>query len=168
MADQLVAAIDPGIDVGSGKADSSITEMHEYWLAKRGNRPLPLIGELDPLDFPRHLPNVMLVDVKTGPDGEPDFFYRLVGTREVAERGRDPTGKRVAEAYRGPSAEDALACYREVVRTRKPYLDLSTYAVAGRYTRDIGNIFLPFSANGETVSRILVYTAFTGERKLRL
>ncbi len=78
----------------------------------------------------------------------------------MAERGRDPTGQRVADAYRGPSVEDALDCYRRVVNNREPHVDLAPFEIKDRRTRDIGNIFLPFSEDGERVSRILVYTVF--------
>jgi hypothetical protein len=49
--------------------------------------------------------------------------YRLVGTKEVEIRGRDPTGKSVLDGFFGPSLDDALGCYDTVVRTRRPHYD---------------------------------------------
>jgi hypothetical protein len=164
MTDQFPGSEDPGLGAALAQADPSLARMYEYWRARRGNRLLPLHGDIDPVDFAKYLQSVMLVDVVSGAAGEPDFVYRLVGTREVAERGQDPTGERVAIAYRGPSAEDALHCYRTVVETRRPHVDLTPFSIAGRYTRDVGNIFLPFSADGRRVTRILVYTVFERER----
>lgn len=164
MSEELAGSEDRGLASVLALADPGIVAMYEYWVARRGDRLLPLIGDLDPLDFAKYLPSVMLVDVTVDAAGEPDFVYRLVGTREVAERERDPTGERVAIAYRGPSAQDALNCYRTVVETRRPHVDLTPYSIAGRNTRDVGNIFLPFSADGWRVTRILVYTVFERER----
>ena len=48
------------------------------------------------------------------------FVYRLVGTQEVAERGNDPTGKSVAEAFFGGSLEETLSCYAMSFGTRRP------------------------------------------------
>jgi hypothetical protein len=51
---------------------------------------MPSRADIDPTEIVPFLPGIMLVDVVAD---ERRFVYRLVGTREVAMRGRDPTGK---------------------------------------------------------------------------
>jgi hypothetical protein len=151
---------DARLGAALARADGRIMALYEYWQAKKGDRSVPLQREIDPTELAKFLSSIILVDVKAAPDGDSDFVYRLVGTREVAERGYDPTGRRVAEFFRGPSAEDALRCYRAVVETGAPHVDLTPFETQEGNSRDVGNIFLPFSEDGHRVTRILVYTAF--------
>ena len=103
---------------------------------------------------------MILVDVVYDAEARPDFVYRLVGTREAEIRGNDPTGRRVAEAYHGPSAENAVGCYLEVVEARAPLLDDEYFARDGDRYADEANLFLPLSNDGEKVNMVLVFTAY--------
>ena len=86
------------------------------------------------------------------------FVYRLVGTREVALRGRDPTGKSVAEGFYGASAETSMASYQDVVDRRAPRLERREFTTPeGRYGRE-QVILLPLSDDGARVTKIIVYT----------
>ena len=130
--------------------------MHEYWLRKCGERRMPARADIDPTEMvPKWLPGICLVDVV--PD-ERRYVYRLVGTGEVEMRGEDPTGKSVSEAFFGPSADNALDCYHQVVDNRAPLLDASPFTTPnGRYVTE-ETIFLPLSEDGVTVNKILVYS----------
>jgi hypothetical protein len=116
---------------------------------------MPRRADIDPVDIRKFLPMTMLVDVTAD---ERRFVYRLVGTKEVAERGHDPTGKPVLETFFGGSAEEALSCYEYVVRNRAPFCYREPYhAPDGRIeTDDI--IYLPLSSDGSNVDMILVFT----------
>jgi hypothetical protein len=133
----------------------TVRAMHAYWLAKRGARAMPRRADIDPTEIRAFLPLMLLVDVT---DDERRFVYRLAGTSEVAERGSDPTGKSVAEAFFGGSREEALGTYEYVVRNRAPFCYRAPYpAPDGRIeTDDI--IYLPLSEDGVAVSMVLVYT----------
>jgi hypothetical protein len=98
---------------------------------------------------------MMLVDVTAD---ERRFVYRLVGTAEVANRGSDPTGKSVQEAFFGGSVDETLSYYEHVVRCRAPFCYRGDYAAPdGRIeTDDI--IYLPLSEDGDNVNMILVYS----------
>jgi len=129
--------------------------MYEFWLALRGDRPLPYRRDLDPSQIKPHLPFLMLVDVVGDP---PDFVYRLVGTREVDSRGYDPTGRRVAEAYFATSAEDALSNYRQVAREKIVLYDCEPVQMPGNYYYNDETLFMPFAIDGEAVAQIMVYS----------
>lgn len=128
--------------------------LYEYWLAKCGDRRMPMRSDIDPITIPRAaLPGISLVEVV--PDDR-RYVYRLVGTVEV--RGNDPTGKSVLEGFFAPSAEDALACYDRVVATRAPFLDPVPFITpSGKYVTE-ETIFLPLSDDGINVNKILVFS----------
>ena len=136
-----------------------VAELFDYWDARRGKRLMPARTDIGPEDFRKHLPDILLVDVE-GVDekGLGVFRYRVVGTREVALRGHDPTGKLVEEGFFGPSREDVIACYELVRRERTFLYDPLEYVTPGGRWRDEYTIFLPLSNDGETVSQILVYS----------
>ncbi|HNB26587.1 MAG TPA: PAS domain-containing protein [Alphaproteobacteria bacterium] len=147
-----------------GKVPESIRQMFAYWQRKRGARRMPSRADIDPAEMKAMLPFMILVDVVYDAAGKADFVYRLVGTREVEIRNGDPTGQRVAEAFHGPSAENALGCYRQAVESRMPYLDDEYFAQADDRFGDEANLFLPLSNDDETVNMVLVFTAY---RKLK-
>jgi len=130
--------------------------LYNYWLAKCGNRAMPARADIDPVEMPRQLlPGICIVEVVAD---ERRYVYRLVGTGEVEVRGNDPTGKSVLEGFFGPSAEDALGCYDQVVKTRAALLDPTPFtAPSGKWITD-ETLFLPLSDDGATVNKILVFS----------
>jgi hypothetical protein len=133
----------------------SVRVLHAYWQSKRGGRPMPSRGDIDPVDFRRHLHSITLVDVV--PDAR-RFVYRLVGTQEVAGRGSDPTGRSVGEAFYGESPEAALAMYEYVVLNRRPFCFRDPYTTPDGWREQEDTIYLPLSADGAQVNMVLVYT----------
>lgn len=138
-----------------GACHKDVRAMHDYWLAKRGTRTMPARADLDPAEIKKLLPMMVLVDVTADARR---FVYRLVGTQEVAERGNDPTGKPVAEAFFGGSLEETLSCYEYVVRNRAPFCYRDPYAAPDGQIQDDDIIYLPLSDDGASVNMILVFT----------
>lgn len=139
-------------------ASPAVKAMYGYWRSKcRGESP-PRRADIDPLDFPRLLPHITLVEVV--PDAR-RYVYRLVGTKEVEIRGRDPTGRSVIEGFFGPSLDDALHCYDFVVATARPHYDDTPYITPDKRYSDDETLFLPLSDDGARVNRILVFGTFT-------
>lgn len=56
--------------------DPRLARLADYWQSKRGDRPIPYRADIDPVDFPRLLPNVWLVQYDPVQDR---FLYRLSG-----------------------------------------------------------------------------------------
>jgi hypothetical protein len=135
------------------RASNNVRELYLYWHGKcRGGR-LPRRTDIDPLDIPRLLPYLTIVEVVKD---ERRYVYRLVGTKEVEIRGQDPTGKSVAEAYYGPSVDEAHMFYDQAVVTAGPVYDDSPFiGPEGRYNDD-EMLFLPLSDDGARVTRILL------------
>jgi hypothetical protein len=131
-----------------------IRRMVDYWRMKAGGRRMPRRADIDPVDIKTFLSRITLVDVV--PDAR-RFVYRLVGTEEVASRGSDPTGRSVAEAYFGTSAEEALMYYDYVARHAEPFCYRDAYRAPDGALEQQDVIFLPLSQDGTTVSMILVF-----------
>ncbi len=137
----------------------AIAELFRYWDERRGDRAMPTRADISPMDFRRHLPDILLVDVEAQEkNGLAKYRYRVVGTREVSLRGHDPTGKPVEEGFFGPSREDVIACYELVRRKRSFLYDPLEYTTPDGQWRDEYTIFLPLSEDGKDVSQILVYS----------
>ena len=134
---------------------ADICDVYQYWDAKRGDRRMPSRADIDPIDLKHFLPSIMLIDV-VGDDRL--YVYRLVGTREVRLRGRDPTGGTVAENFFGSCAKEAMRNYDRVVSSGQPWLDAGACLSADERFLDLEALFLPLSSDGAEVDKILVYT----------
>ncbi len=133
----------------------SVGQFFAYWREKCGASVMPRRSDIDPVELKRYLPSIILVDVV------PDlrrFVYRLVGTKEVAGRGYDPTGKSVAESFYGESREAALACYEYVAREKRPFCIQDPYVTADGWQEAEDALYLPLSEDGIEVSMVLVYS----------
>ena len=94
-----------------------VRAIYRYWDGKRNGRLMPSRAYLDPVDIPKLLPDICLVDVV--PDAR-RYVYRLIGTNECAMRGRDPTGLPVGDGYFGTSKDSVFLNYDGVARSRAP------------------------------------------------
>jgi len=142
-----------------GACHKTVQAMYDYWLAKRGSRAMPARADIEPAEIKKLLPMMVLVDVT---NDARRFVYRLVGTQEVSERGTDPTGKPVAEAFFGGSLEESLSCYEYVVRNRAPFCYRDPYAAPDGQVQNDDIVYLPLSDDGANVNMILVFTHCRG------
>lgn len=120
---------------------------------------MPRRRDIDPTDFPKHLPGILLLDVEdVDADGHARYRYRVVGTQEVRNRGHDPTGRHVDEVLGGPSLEEALESYDLVHRERTFLYDPIAFKDDRGVWIDELSILLPLSEDSKNVSQILVYS----------
>jgi hypothetical protein len=152
-ASSHVVFFDP--DAMRAELDSAGRRLYEHWLAlcpSEGEPPEK--ARMDPLDFPFALSGIALVDVRGARD---DFRYRLVGTRDVQERGFEPTGKKVKDAYFARSAEVALDNYGQA-RRGEPFVAVEQFrGVRGVPVIDVV-LFLPLTDGDGTVTTIMAYS----------
>ena len=134
-----------------------IKTIYHYWDDKRAGRLMPRRRDLDPLEIPRLLPDIGLVDVV--PDDR-RYVYRLIGTNEALMRGRDPTGQAVKDAYFGTSVQSVYLNYDAVVRTRAPVIDRDPSRTSDDRFITHETIFLPLSDDGARVNMVLFLTVY--------
>jgi hypothetical protein len=145
----VVAPI-PG-DPLAGLSEPGLHRLFAYLEAKRGDREFAARRDIDPLDFPYVLGNIVLFDVVYRPLR---FRYRLVGSLIVARVGYDMTGKFLHE-HPHPSYRDYMRdCYAEVIRSRRPSggnYDLFMDREIKRYQC----IRVPLSDDGTTIDMVI-------------
>jgi len=73
-----------------------LPDLVAYWDAKRAARLAPPRAAIDPLDIPKHLQHLFMLDVV---DSGRDFRLRLIGTEIVRGLGRDSTGQYFSELF---------------------------------------------------------------------
>jgi PAS domain len=134
-----------------GLSEPDLHRFYAYLEEKRGAREFAARRDIDPLDFPYVLGNIVLFDVLYQPLR---FRYRLVGSMIVARVGYDMTGKFLHE-HPHPSYRDyMLECYAEVIRSRRPSggdYDLFMDREIRRYRC----IRVPLSNDGEIIDKII-------------
>lgn len=132
----------------------------DYWCEKKPDIGVPARGDLDPLEMSGLLPRLALIDVEG--DGESaQFRYRLVGTEIVERAGRDPTGQRFDELYKGDYLAQALATYRHIVATHEPYLSERSFPVeSGRDFLRYDRLILPLARDHRQVDMLLLSIVF--------
>jgi hypothetical protein len=148
-----------------GKAESapvlvsrSLARLYEYWSGRRRGRDLPSRADIDPLDFPYVLGNVVLVDVLRDPLS---FRYRLIGVNLVQRDGWDLTGKTVDEIPEPEYRRHIRGVFEKIVAERRPVSGMRDLFVDGRVRR-YEALSLPLSNDGRSVTMILAATEYVG------
>lgn len=133
-------------------AHPGLRALYDYWDERRSGRRMPGRKDLDPLDVPKLLPNLMLIDVVAVPFR---MAYRLVGTALVERMGRDATGLSVEEAYLGGDWEKILRDCRFVIEKGLPCLRQNNAVDAKGRQLAYQRLLLPLASGGERVDMIL-------------
>jgi hypothetical protein len=126
-------------------------ELYAYWDGKRSGRRMPRRSELDPIEIPQLLPNIMIVEVV---DNE-RFRFRLVGTAIVQAFGQDSTGRFLDEITNGEYRDFILGVYRGVCRHGRPVFAASEFVTSKGYAVIANRLMLPLSEDGSAVDRII-------------
>lgn len=158
MSAEFLSPLDPNSDFPKIQKER-IVALYQYWDEKRGERLMPRRADIDPTDFVEHLPGIILIDIEGEDEHSQGIFrYRVVGTREVANRQRDPTGERVEEGFFAESVESALRGYESVRTQRAPIFEPISFVTPEGVRIEEESIMLPLSENGTDVTQILVYS----------
>jgi hypothetical protein len=122
-----------------------------YLEEKRAGRDFAARRDIDPLDFPYILGDVVLLDVLYDPIR---FRYRVVGTGLATWRGYDLQGKFV-DSHPDPEYRAfVLARYRETVERRCPTGGVYDLFLDGKQRR-YQCVRVPLSENGATIDMII-------------
>jgi hypothetical protein len=139
--------------------DPRLEQAYEYWRRKAAGRKLPRRRDIDPIEIPKLLPDVMLVDVET--NGR--YRYRLIGTENTQAQGVTATGRYLDEVLPGPEYRNhVLALYDEAVREKQALYSECLFLSPERLApeRHTKVLFMPLSEDGETVNMVFVLQIF--------
>jgi hypothetical protein len=140
-------------------SDTRLTAVFDYWRGKSTGLRLPRRRDIDPVDIPKLLPILMVVEVL--PSGR--YRYRLIGTENDDAFGMNATGRYLDEVLPGPEYKrHVLALYNECVRTRRAlYSECLFISPEHRAAeRHIKVLFMPLSDDGSRINQILVAQVF--------
>ncbi len=114
---------------------------------------MPRRGDLDPVDIPKLLPFVMLVDVFAQPL---DFKFRLIGTEIDAIVADKYLDRRFSAIPHMAIGNGIWAQYEAVVRTCRPLIAAVNYVGADHYVQAIRHCLMPLSEDRKTVTMVFV------------
>ena len=117
---------------------------------------MPARRDIDPVDIPRVLPYILMLDVMEAPG----FRYRLVGTTVVDGVGHDPTGREMADSFPADYGRALEALYEGVRVARVPGFGISTVDGARGPERLCTRLILPLASDGRTVDKIIATSIF--------
>ncbi len=134
-------------------AETKLKKLYAYWQSKCGGRSMPRRQDIDPLDIPGLLPNLLLMDTA---EELGKFKFRLFGTELCKQFGEDRTGFTVEDfSARIDNREQVFAGYWTVYTECRPdYFPNRTISVEKDFIR-YSRLLLPLSPDGATVNMIL-------------
>jgi len=149
MKDIWVERINSGDKISS----STLIELRDYWLEKRQSRMFPARADIDPVEFPKLLSQIALVDVTYDPLR---FRFRLVGTTITAISERDATGHYVDEKLYGERTENMQWAFKTCTRTKAPVAVREQVQFVKKERLVIEALVLPMGEKDDRVDMILI------------
>jgi hypothetical protein len=147
-----VRAVELDIDC---KRYPDIDRILAYWRAKKGDRAFPSRADIDPMEFSRELPRVMMAEVSYDPL---EFRYRVAGTGLFAMHGQELTGKKARDLDPPEFGAVIHRHYAEAIERRAPILHLIELTL-DYLTTSYARIILPLSSDGTVIDRLITCEA---------
>jgi hypothetical protein len=139
--------------------DPMVLEILNYWYAKRGDRRMPRPQDMDPVDFARHMPNLMMIQVDYDPIR---LTYRLIGEEVAHVHGSNHRGREVRDIDdKHPNLGSLLhELYSAVAMLRRPVGVGGGLEFMGRGHMSFEAAYMPLSSDGERADRIFTVTSY--------
>lgn len=141
------------IDSGEKISSDTLIELRDYWLEKRKNREFPARADIDPVEFPKLLPQIALVDVTYDPVR---FRYRLVGTTITAISERDATGHYIDEDLYGERTENMQWAFKTCLSKKAPVAVREQVQFVKKERVVVEVLILPLGSSDDQVDMILL------------
>jgi len=150
LSDDQTTRYDPSRYSSIGEVQSRrVRAGHAYWESKRQDGAIPHRATIDPLEIPKLLPFLMLIEIADG-----RFRYRLVGTQAAASAGYDFTGRYLDEL--GFANRDFyLDCYREIAACNAPLFGFDRWVYPDGRNGVSEFAMMPLTTNGKAVTQFL-------------
>jgi hypothetical protein len=139
--------------------DDSHKELLDYWVSKRDGRMMPDRLNVDPIDIPRLLPDIGLLDVV---EKGQRFYFRVVGSNINRAFGHDYTGHFLDDVAPIGYSQFITLLYRKVVQTCCPVYSLGKCRYQDSSVRSIQRLLLPLTNGGDDVEQIFYSTCLGG------
>jgi hypothetical protein len=124
-------------------------DLYRHWLGKASGRGMPAHRDIDPLDIPKVLPHIALVDKRDG-----QFRFRLVGTNITEMIGRDLTGAPV-DSHAGNAGAPLEGLAQRVFTMGRPIFVTGFFKTRLEAIQNVSALFLPLSDDGAHVNMMV-------------
>ncbi len=133
--------------------EPELNDLLGYWDRMRGDKQMPARADIDPLNIPRLLPHLALIETA---ESLGDFKYRLYGTEVCEGFGHDRTGARLGDLQEDvDNYEEVYSGYWRVYADKAPdYFYGKIVSLAKNFKR-YSRLLLPLSSDDEHVDIIL-------------
>lgn len=137
----------------------TVRALYQHWKSIHPDAGLPGRKHFDPIDVPRLLPNIWLVDVEREPL---HFRFRLIGTALVAEGPQVRAGALLDECIPDSDVRaQVVQLLTWAVTTRSPAWRKGAPIVDhARYVVTAEVLILPLAGDGAQVDQLLCVTAY--------
>jgi hypothetical protein len=131
----------------------NLEQLLAYWRGKRKGDLVPGRSDIDPIEIPRLMPDVALVDILHDPL---DYRYRLVGTRLVEMMGGERTGLRMREIFTPEAITATVALMEMLIARREPLAFEGRMFWLERNYREFQALVLPLASDGSRVDMAMM------------
>jgi len=139
------------------EGDEILSAVFDYWEGKRAARGIVSRSDLDPIDIPRLLPHIGLIDVL----GREHFRYRLIGSYMNDMFGQDFTGSELDRAKYGPYMEFLRGLYDRSAGAGVPIFNEAYFGYARLPDLIVRRLILPLRPGpSEPVNMLLFANSF--------
>jgi hypothetical protein len=138
----------------------ALRELHAYWLAKKGSRPMPARAQIKPSEIKHLLPDIIIWSAP-----EP-FIYRIIGDNVVRFVGKNNTGQPATAGISPEAAASMLGVLNQVATSKEPrYRSGKAHWHPNKAQHEFEASFFPLSADGQTVDMILAGIKFDFDKR---
>ncbi len=138
--------------------DPELHELHDYWLTKHRDDRLPRRSDIDPLEVPRLLKSLALLEVV---GDAKDFVFILAGSRIDEAFGRTLKGVTLGDIRETVEMSPGAEQYGAAVRFRVPQYQQADLREYGKEHWAYRHLILPLSSDGERVDCLLMGAVFS-------
>jgi hypothetical protein len=119
-----------------------------YWNEMRGERAMPSLRQIDPIEIPKLLPIVLIADVAPAATK-----MRLLGTDATNAYGRETRGTDIKDLALGDFSPLWLKAFALVRETGRPVSAFGAFR-SGLELLDVETLLTPLSDDGEAITHI--------------
>ena len=154
------------LEVLPENADPEMRWMVDYWVSKRGERPIPLRSDIDPLEFYRYWPTIYLLEGTT----LEKLYVKVAGTAYRSLYGYEVTGRRIIDIIPQRLAPQVIGDYSTCLEKGIPaYREGSMTWRERNAPVSYNRLLLPFGRSEQEVVYILGFAivfTYTNKEKI--
>jgi len=126
-------------------------ELLAHWEELRGDAPVPQRSQFNPMNLPRHLPNLIVLE----PDIPAKAQIRIFGTELTRRLGLDLTGADLFSLYQGQRAKDIVEMIACVVEHNAIAVAYSEWSTPSGHVFSTENVWVPLASDTGVINRVL-------------